>query len=199
MKKVLLLPVIAGVLLVVYLAWPRERRTAPLSAPPGATPAQSTATAPVSAPSARSAPTPARLAASEEVAAPVATPVTPQSAPLSAPAKAAALEAMHEAMVTYDPAKLPAIAAYLNHADEDLRQAALDNMIQMGEAAAAPLLRTASEKARSPQEALAMLDAADFLELPPAQLSVNRRPAPPADAPAPGSKPALGPGSFARP
>lgn len=100
----------------------------------------------------------------------VAAPAVEAAVPLTPAAKAAALETMHEAMVSYDPAKLPGIVAYLNHPDEELREAALDNILQMGEAAAAPLLRKASEKARSPKEALAMLDAADFLELPPANL-----------------------------
>jgi HEAT repeats len=77
-----------------------------------------------------------------------------------------ALEAMHAAVVTYDPNSLPLISPYLNDEDEAVRAEALNGMLQMGEAAAAPLLRAAADKARNPREALAMLDAADFLELP---------------------------------
>lgn len=80
--------------------------------------------------------------------------------------KEAALEAMHAAVVTYDPKSLPLISPYLNDEDEAVRAEALNGMLRMGEAAAAPLLRAAADKARSPREALAMLDAADFLELP---------------------------------
>lgn len=78
---------------------------------------------------------------------------------------ATALDMMRDAMVTYDPANLPVIARYLAHEDEALRAAALDNMLQMGEKAAAPLLRAAAKTA-APAEAVALLEAADFLELP---------------------------------
>jgi hypothetical protein len=80
--------------------------------------------------------------------------------------RAVALETMHAAVVTYDPKSLHLISPYLNDEDEEVRAEALNGMLQMGEAAAAPLLRAAADKARSPREALAMLDAADFLELP---------------------------------
>jgi hypothetical protein len=79
---------------------------------------------------------------------------------------AAALDAMHEAVISYDPTNLPVIARYLDHADLILRTAALESMLQMGDKAAAPLLRAAAKKTASPQEAIAMLQAADYLELP---------------------------------
>ncbi len=140
-------------------------------------PASSAETAPSPAPTAPSATaaSPTTTVSSQRVAAPadpanVATSGGSTAPSLvagpHAPTAAAAVEAMHEAMVSYDPANLPIIVRYLNHADPELRSTALENILQMGDAAAAPLLRQASDNALSPKEALAMLDAADYLELP---------------------------------
>lgn len=199
MRKVILFAFLAGALLLVYLAWPRRTSSALLVAPPAASIPGTTRPSQTIPPPAHAEEALGRQAESTSSGSDPAF-TAPLAAPLATPApvRAAALEAMHTAMVSYDPTKLPVITAYLNHPDEELRQAALENLLQMGEAAAAPLLRAASEKARSPQEALAMLDAADFLELPPAKL-VIKSPAPVSDGPGAEPRSAWGVPPLARP
>jgi|GEM_PF-1435362 len=70
------------------------------------------------------------------------------------------------AAITYDAEELPILESYLFDPDPEIRQAALNGMLTLGDAAASPLLREAAENAYSPQEAVAMLEAADYLELP---------------------------------
>lgn len=73
---------------------------------------------------------------------------------------------LDQAVTSYEVGSLPIVASYLNNAHPELRRAALEGMLQMGLSQAAPLLREAAEKANDPREAIAMLDAADFLDLP---------------------------------
>lgn len=73
---------------------------------------------------------------------------------------------IEEASVTYDPKGLPLLEPYLLHPDPEVRTAALNGMIVLGEAAAAPMLREAAKKAPNPKEAVALTEAADYLELP---------------------------------
>ena len=79
----------------------------------------------------------------------------------------AALEIIHDASVTYDPAELPVIQPYLLSPDPELRAAAVDAMVVLGDASASPLLREAAAKVSSTQEALKMIEAAAYVELPP--------------------------------
>jgi hypothetical protein len=73
---------------------------------------------------------------------------------------------IEEAAVTYDPKGLPLLEPYLLHPDPEIRAAALNGMIVLGEAGAAPMLRDAAKKAPTPKEAVALTEAADYLELP---------------------------------
>lgn len=73
---------------------------------------------------------------------------------------------IEEASVTYDPKGLPLLDPYLLHPDPEIRAAALNGMIVLGEAGAAPMLRDAAKKAPTPKEAVALTEAADYLELP---------------------------------
>jgi len=73
---------------------------------------------------------------------------------------------IEEASVTYDPQGLPLIEPYLLHPDPEVRTAALNGMIILGESGAAPMLRTAAKNAPTPKEAVALTEAADYLELP---------------------------------
>lgn len=95
----------------------------------------------------------------------VATPESP--APTSKEAIAAAI---HEASITYDAKELPKIQPYLLHPDPEIREAALNGMLVLGDAAASPLLRAAAKQIASPEEAAKMLEAAGYLELPSASL-----------------------------
>jgi hypothetical protein len=85
--------------------------------------------------------------------------------PGKAPAREV-LEVLSDAATSYDPAELPVIEPYLRDADAEIRQAALDSMIILGDAAGAPMLRAAAATA-TPAEAEKLLKAAAFLELPP--------------------------------
>lgn len=78
----------------------------------------------------------------------------------------AILSTIEQASVTYDAKGLPLIEPYLLHQDPEVRLAAMNGMIVLGEAAAGPLLRKAAEKSTSPKEAVALSEAADFVELP---------------------------------
>ncbi len=83
----------------------------------------------------------------------------------------AALNDIEDAAISYDAEELPRLEFYLLDPDPEIRKAALDGMMTLGDAAASPLLRKAAEDAYSPQEAVAMLEAADYLELPSGTLS----------------------------
>ncbi len=69
-------------------------------------------------------------------------------------------------MRTYSAGALPVLGGYLRHGDAEVRRAAREAMVQLGLAEGAGVLREAADTAADPQEALAMLDAAELLELP---------------------------------
>ncbi len=78
-----------------------------------------------------------------------------------------ALAFLHDTSVTYDPAELPKIQPYLLSPDVEVQQAAVDAMVVLGDAAAAPMLREASRQTMDTDMVIEMLKAADYLELPP--------------------------------
>ena len=82
----------------------------------------------------------------------------------------AAIEKMDEASTSYDPAELPIIRPYLESADPLLREAAVNAMIVLGDASAGPMLREAAQKLPSSEESKKMMEAADYVELPSANL-----------------------------
>ena len=81
-----------------------------------------------------------------------------------------ALEKIQDASVTYDAAELPTIRPYLESSDPVLRAAAVDAMLVLGDAAAGPMLREAAQRLESEDEAKQMIKAADYIELPPADI-----------------------------
>lgn len=85
------------------------------------------------------------------------------------------LESVHQASITYDPKELPVIQKYLLDADPEIREAARNAMIVLGDASAGPMLRDASKLAPTPHEAVAMLEAADYVELPSGTLNLKKR------------------------
>jgi hypothetical protein len=89
-----------------------------------------------------------------------------------APAKEAAIEMIQDAATTYDPAQLAVIRPYLTSVDPELRAAAVDAMIVLGDASAGAMLRLAAAGNPSGEEAAAMMKAADYVELPPANLKM---------------------------
>lgn len=78
--------------------------------------------------------------------------------------------AIEDAASSYSAEELPKIQPYLLHPDPEVRAAAVQGMINLGDASAAPLLRTAAQLAPSSQEAEGMKKAADYVELPSASL-----------------------------
>lgn len=104
---------------------------------------------------------------------------------------------IEQASVTYDAKALSDIEPYLLHPDPEVRQAAMNGMIVLGDAAAGPLLRKAAENAPTPKEAVALTEAADFIELPAGTLVPKERTAPGTRKPTEGkpgerSRPKLG-------
>lgn len=88
-----------------------------------------------------------------------------------AAAKEAILEKIEDAAVTYDPVSLPIIRPYLESPDPELREAAVDAMLVLGDESAGQMLREAAMKLESTEEAAAMMEAAAWVELPPANLT----------------------------
>ncbi len=78
------------------------------------------------------------------------------------------------AVVTYAVESLPSLAAYLTHADATVREAARDGFLQMGLTEGAAHLRAAADKIRDPREAVQLLDAADYLDLPSVSVTGGR-------------------------
>ena len=80
------------------------------------------------------------------------------------------LTEIEDAAISYDAEELPILESYLYDPDPAIREAALNGMLTLGDAAASPMLRAAAENAYTPHEAVAMLEAADFLDLPEGKL-----------------------------
>jgi HEAT repeat protein len=67
-----------------------------------------------------------------------------------------------------DPSALPAILSALNNQDPEIRQTALSAVMQVGNKDALPALKNQLAWAEDPREKVAIQDAIDFLQLPPA-------------------------------
>lgn len=90
-----------------------------------------------------------------------------KSAPLASPEqRTAARQNIEEAVTTYEPAAVKTIAAFLQDPDPNIRLAARDGLIQLGEQDAIPVLRLAATRMSDAAEATACREAADYLELP---------------------------------
>jgi len=75
------------------------------------------------------------------------------------------LQKIEDLAITYDVAAIPALAAFLAHADPRVREAAREGLIILGEDEAVPYLKAAAQKA-PPEEAPLLKEAAEFLALP---------------------------------
>lgn len=75
------------------------------------------------------------------------------------------LDHIEELSITYDPAAVPSLAVYLQHAEPLVRASAVEGLIQLGERAAIPFLESASLDV-PPEEAARLTEAAEFLALP---------------------------------
>ena len=70
-----------------------------------------------------------------------------------------------------------------------IREAARTGMIVLGDGAAGPMLRDASKLALTPHEAVAMLEAADYVELPSGTFNLKKRGTPKSNRPLSRPKP----------
>jgi HEAT repeat protein len=82
-------------------------------------------------------------------------------------AKEVVLEAIEDASTTYSPEGFVVLSPLLAHPDREIREAAIEGIVQLGESSGAQVLRAAAKKARDPRDAEEMLEAAKFLDLPP--------------------------------
>jgi len=103
---------------------------------------------------------------------------SPKQAALADDERIAILNEIEQAAVTYDAKALPSIEPYLLHPDPEVRQAAMNGMVILGDAAAGPLLRKAAGNAPTPKEAVALGEAADYVELPAGTFVPKERTAP---------------------
>lgn len=71
-----------------------------------------------------------------------------------------------DAVMTYEPAGVAVIRPFLLDPDPEIRRAARDGLVQLGEADAVPWLREAASKLEDPAEVAALREAADLLSLP---------------------------------
>jgi len=77
-----------------------------------------------------------------------------------------AQDEIHAAVVTYSPEGVKAIRPWLLDGDPEIRAAARDGMVQLGEPDGVPVLRDAATKLGDPAEIAAFQEAADLLALP---------------------------------
>lgn len=73
---------------------------------------------------------------------------------------------IENAVVTYSPAGLPTFEKLLASGEPDIREAARDGLVRLGEKGGARLLRAATARLTEPEEIKRFQDTADYLELP---------------------------------
>lgn len=83
---------------------------------------------------------------------------------------------IEDAATSYSAEDLPKIKPYLTHPDPEIRKAARQGVVTLGDAAGGPLLREAAMFATSAEEATALREAADYVELPSGSLLNARTP-----------------------
>lgn len=106
---------------------------------------------------------------------PIPSATSPDSADAAQPSTDEILEKIHDASVTYDPKELPKIQPFLTHESPEIRKAAVDGMVILGDASAGAMIREAAKSAPTPQEAVQMLEAADYVELPSARAIIRKK------------------------
>ncbi len=91
----------------------------------------------------------------------------PTSSDTAETSKNGILEDIQEAASTYNPAQLPQIEPFLSHSDPEIRQAAREGVVLLGDTAGAKMLREAASRATDPTEIQQLREMADYLDLPP--------------------------------
>jgi hypothetical protein len=86
---------------------------------------------------------------------------------MSSSQRAAVETTIYEAMSTYSAEGVPALQPLLTHADSSIRSEAIEAMKQLDTPEAVVALRAAAKEEKDPDKRRALLEAADFVELPP--------------------------------
>jgi len=73
---------------------------------------------------------------------------------------------IEEATVTYSDEGLTVLGPLLRHRDPEIRAAAIDGLVNLGQTSGAKVLREAARRVSDAAEARKMIQAAEFLELP---------------------------------
>jgi len=93
--------------------------------------------------------------------------VRKETRPNEDPADRSSAEALiQQAVLTYSPDGVKAIRPFLQDPDPAIRRAARDGLVQLGEADAVPYLREAALRVEDPEEIASLREAADLLALP---------------------------------
>jgi hypothetical protein len=93
-------------------------------------------------------------------------PTDPTSPQPKATLPVALEEEIETAVVTYSPEGLPTFEKLLANGEPDIREAARDGLVRLGEKGGAALLRRATARLTDPAEIQRFLETADYLELP---------------------------------
>ena len=80
--------------------------------------------------------------------------------------KEQAMTTLHDAMVTYSAEGVPAIQPMLSNKDPEIRATAIESMKQLGVPEAAAALRAAAQQTSDAGTKAAMIEAAEFVEMP---------------------------------
>jgi hypothetical protein len=161
-KRTALLIAAAILLVVLAIFWPGQKSAEPSPTPDTAkqTPPSTSAaaasgnTGTVAPPAGNAVPTPAPTGTARPAVAPEdIDPVL--------------REKIETAVVTYSPEALPAFKELLASPDREVRAAAIDGLLRLGENGGAALLREAAGRTTNEKEIEEMEAAAEYLELPP--------------------------------
>ena len=78
----------------------------------------------------------------------------------------AVMDAIQTATATHDVRMVPLLARYLESDASDVRAAALQGLIELGERDAIPYLKVAVQETKIPEEKIELVKAIEFLSLP---------------------------------
>ena len=159
--SVLAIIALIGFLSFLFLSSPSPKPPAPTQSPE--TPLTNNKS--FEAPAVQYAAPPTEQAPERNSSAAINVPTTPDSnAPFGE--RQAVIDKIHDAMSTYSSEGVSVIQPFLTSPDSEIREHAIEAMKQLDAPEAAAALRAAAYKANDPRDRQAMLDAADFVELP---------------------------------
>jgi hypothetical protein len=85
------------------------------------------------------------------------------------------IASLEEAAISYDASRVPEIVPYLYSEHAEIRSAATDALVTLGDASGAEAIYQAARFVPDPREAESMLQKAAFLSLPPGTLSSRKK------------------------